>query len=913
MVAVPAQAAVEFRANWLDTNVWQLVLDFPEEAKAIMVFEQLHTVNSAEDSLLSRTLDLDKLGVMNAAEAGNTISRRSLTRVVMRIRPRMIETEYMPITIRMIPGLVVDEPIVLMTDAPAEARILHPIVTGTPSSGTIANNGYAVLVHPGATMADHGIDEDVKTISLPNMHHLGEFLDDGGTISLMGSGNAGSVKISEIMWGTDASLSTPKYSQWIELYNTTGTAIDVDFGTGGGWSVEFDYSYETGTGAIDRVSNLGNPGYWEVKGSSGRTLSTENADAKNLVSMYRKLKQLSNTAHADHGKDDGNPHRAGTWVVSPKPRRNLSGMRVGTPGEHPSVRITAATKPTQQVIINEIGNGSGDANDWVELLNTTDGTINIKNWELNVVMAGKEMQKVSFPNNDNTKIPANGILLITNTSPSDPANDLAAGIETNRSADDQVKRGVSSHYYVDSSLSLPDSGRYNLILRNANDKEGASSHVVDHGGTSFTTVITNTLNTEVWPLQATAKGHGNVIDGTGEEFSAGQVYKRNGKNSGIGEKHWAKVGFTGVGYDREAKKSDENGGTPGYANNALKEKIADLSDAEITISEIMFDTGSGRRSLAQWIELYNSSMTQAVNLNGWKLEFQNSRDENLDARLNATITLGAVTVSPNQTVLIVSTSGLNSGSVDFPSTRVINLWTTHRSDLEMETRNDTVLSEAGFYLELTDKDGNLVDEVGNLDGNRRTDDVPAWELPGSSEEERRSSIIRRYDDGIAADGMSAAGWVAASNTQLAYAISHTYYGNPDDLGTPGFRGGGPLPVSLSSFRPVRDKATGEVVIRWATESELNNAGFNILRAETKSGEFKVVNVKGIIPGHGTTSEKHVYTWTDTSAKPNVVYYYQIEDVSLDGQRTTLATTHLRGNVNAAGKLTTTWGDLKTQN
>ena len=120
----------------------------------------------------------------------------------------------------------------------------------------------------------------------------------------------------------------------------------------------------------------------------------------------------------------------------------------------------------------------------------------------------------------------------------------------------------------------------------------------------------------------------------------------------------------------------------------------------------------------------------------------------------------------------------------------------------------------------------------------------------------------------------------------------------------------PTAVSLSSFRPVRDQATGEVVVRWITQSELNNAGFNILRSEAKDGEFEVVNLKGIIPGHGTTSEKHVYEWTDTSAKPNVVYYYQIEDVSLDGNRTTLRTTHLRGNVNAAGKTYDTLGRAK---
>ena len=50
----------------------------------------------------------------------------------------------------------------------------------------------------------------------------------------------------------------------------------------------------------------------------------------------------------------------------------------------------------------------------------------------------------------------------------------------------------------------------------------------------------------------------------------------------------------------------------------------------------------------------------------------------------------------------------------------------------------------------------------------------------------------------------------------------------------------------------------------------------------------------------------------TTAQPNVVYYYQIEDVSLDGNRQTLTNgIRLKGHIGAAGKLTTTWGDLKT--
>ena len=181
----------------------------------------------------------------------------------------------------------------------------------------------------------------------------------------------------------------------------------------------------------------------------------------------------------------------------------------------------------------------------------------------------------------------------------------------------------------------------------------------------------------------------------------------------------------------------------------------------------------------------------------------------------------------------------------------------------------------------------------------------------------RQSLVRQYGtrelyDGTADpadDGLMMESW---KQSDLGSGAGIAFYGHRDDAGTPGYRLGGPLPVSLSKFRPVRNQDTGHVDIQWITESELNNAGFNILRSEAKNGEFKVINVKGIVAGHGTTSEQHVYKFTDTTAKPNVVYYYQIEDVSINGLRTTLTTTHLRGHVGAAGKLTMTWGDLKLQ-
>ena len=142
-------------------------------------------------------------------------------------------------------------------------------------------------------------------------------------------------------------------------------------------------------------------------------------------------------------------------------------------------------------------------------------------------------------------------------------------------------------------------------------------------------------------------------------------------------------------------------------------------------------------------------------------------------------------------------------------------------------------------------------------------------------------------------------------------VSAVYYGDTGDRGTPGYRLGGPLPVHLSSFRPERTE-TGVVIVKWSTESELNNAGFNILRSARKTGEFRVIN-RALIPGVGTSGEKHTYSFTDTTAAPNGTYYYQIEDVSFDGVRRTLTTVRLKGEMSASGKLTTTWGLLKTQN
>ena len=431
--------------------------------------------------------------------------------------------------------------------------------------------------------------------------------------------------------------------------------------------------------------------------------------------------------------------------------------------------------------------------------------------------------------------------------------------------------------------------------------------------------------------------HGDVVHDAGpEDFRNGLVFQRNGKNSGRGEHHLSVRGYTGIGYDRLAANNSENGGTPGYSNGALKGDKSNWA-GQVSFSEIMLathtDATDGRvpraTRLPQWLEIYNSSKSEGVSLNNWYLEIQNADTEDLDTRdLHGTLRLPNIVIPPNQTVLIVSSAGLNSGQ--FPDQRLINLYLngTYRSILTITARGDSVLSQVGFYIELRDHKGNHVDEIGNLNvrsTNRRrgteTRDVgnfnTLWDIPSMiTDDGHRTSLIRIYDDGVPRDGLNPVGgpnnsdtsWIFASNTNFRRVPSLTYYGNHLDYGTPGYRGGGPLPVQLSTFRPQR-LDDGTVVIRWVTESELNNAGFNILRSDTRDGEFTKINTE-LIAGNGTTSERNAYEFTDKSAKPNVVYYYQIQDVSVDGDIQILKVTHLRGHVSATGKATTTWGKLK---
>ena len=360
--------------------------------------------------------------------------------------------------------------------------------------------------------------------------------------------------------------------------------------------------------------------------------------------------------------------------------------------------------------------------------------------------------------------------------------------------------------------------------------------------------------------------------------------------------------------------------------------VADTSvvipaDGQIYISEIMF---AGGGTLPQWIEISNGSRTEQVNLSGWTLKVENATadaDVSVGAKAVFTIPEGTRMDPSGQndtpsTVLVVTEQGRNNLDGAMAAGQIVNLWVDQWSELArlgITERRYSLLSEIAFKITLAPPAPDVTPSATDVVGNLADDGTVAWALPMATEGNARSSIIRRHapisgGPSEPKNGTMLVSWVLAADTNLTqetHGTTHSYYGLPIDVGTPGFRVGGALPVELSHFRPTRQD-TGAVVIMWSTQSELNNAGFFIKRSQQRDGEFKVINTT-MVPGAGTSSEKQFYTYTDTTAQPNIVYYYQIEDVSFDGQRQTLTRgIRLKGRMGAAGKATTTWGDLKTQ-
>jgi hypothetical protein len=89
-------------------------------------------------------------------------------------------------------------------------------------------------------------------------------------------------------------------------------------------------------------------------------------------------------------------------------------------------------------------------------------------------------------------------------------------------------------------------------------------------------------------------------------------------------------------------------------------------------------------------------------------------------------------------------------------------------------------------------------------------------------------------------------------------------------------------IELASFTAT--PKAGKVILQWSTESETDNAGFNLYRSESADGDYAKINAS-MIPANGTSTEGASYEFVDTAVKNRKTYYYKLEDIDINGTST----------------------------
>ena len=91
---------------------------------------------------------------------------------------------------------------------------------------------------------------------------------------------------------------------------------------------------------------------------------------------------------------------------------------------------------------------------------------------------------------------------------------------------------------------------------------------------------------------------------------------------------------------------------------------------------------------------------------------------------------------------------------------------------------------------------------------------------------------------------------------------------------------GSVPVELASFSATL--RNNGVFLNWMTATEINNKGFEIQKSQIPdfNGQYNWEQI-GFVPGFGTTTEQHSYSFTDKNI-PAGKYLYRLKQVDYDG-------------------------------
>jgi hypothetical protein len=166
-----------------------------------------------------------------------------------------------------------------------------------------------------------------------------------------------------------------------------------------------------------------------------------------------------------------------------------------------------------------------------------------------------------------------------------------------------------------------------------------------------------------------------------------------------------------------------------------------------------------------------------------------------------------------------------------------------------------------YYLEYIGVTQNALGKAFSLDGNGNFNwagNIVTFSTAVSSKSRLVSDV---YSNGVSvlawSDGRLDAGGIYTQNIQANGLF------------------GGVVPVELISFSAIQNG--NQVDLEWQTATEANNSGFEIERMKNDIWE-----TIGFVPGYGTTTERHHYSFIDENIQSGV-YEYRLKQIDYDGE------------------------------
>ena len=299
------------------------------------------------------------------------------------------------------------------------------IIFTLPKDKVIPGSGYLVVAEDkggsAVTVPGGKIDESPKAadrtpaqlkynvIDDGDLPNLETFLANGGTIDVV---SPHALVISEIMWGSDASIvDDSSKSQWIELSNAGAEyktkEDDVLTTADEATRLVFYGPNETppaanadGTlpaGVTDRVGTVGAGGFWAIagKGQSGRSGVGEEAGQLAAVVPTQAIVSMQRVIAAGVAADGT---MASSWAASVPPSVNFDankvGIRTATPGAAPVAypvaptpeppAVTVPVAMASDIVITEVmvDTANGRLPQWIELNNVSGAEKSLAGWSL---------------------------------------------------------------------------------------------------------------------------------------------------------------------------------------------------------------------------------------------------------------------------------------------------------------------------------------------------------------------------------------------------------------------------------------------------------------------------------------------------------------------------------------------------